>query len=1172
MDSITTACHAVRPAAADGHDYVPADHQFCMVLREVSKVRVQKWNDDLYMFGERKYVCPAGTVAYQSVAIRVTGFDFYCYISAVGMDHAVQTSIVSAINADKRSPHMPDPVARWDVVEMTSFVGFDYDAYLRSGRKHTRNPMIRLYLHNPTSIRAVQDKLAQPIRDCRNVLHNLTLYNADGEWGNMYVHTNQLQLQNTIQFAPGCLKAVVKRTTVCAEEYTLHYRPGQVQLVDRIDKPNLCATIRLRVVSAEARDTNTPRACIADPEHVAHDTLVSICTDVYWTGHMCPHIVRIRLWCQNGSVSDPLVPLSTGYDPSDEPAIMIARRCESAESMYTIWKAIMNRMDPDIWITLHDCGHDMLHLLFRDPTHNLSRMTNVTLPIRPAMNMKGVFWFGTPGRSMLQVADYMKKMQVKPSFDSFDLMSAYNHSKVYRGPPRPGLSDYNPNTSAFLSGHQNMLECGIETEVLRMIESGASIVADVAALSKVTTTELTRIISNGQQVRVYNRLQSDCHKAKRYINAEQLRKTVLILPSDQYNNFPDPPELPNVTLRYRTPHYNREWSTAVKASVVDPRTRHIHIKVAPDADTFPEAIPMPAIDAMKLPSNAKTTAAPVEDRRQTDLFGNHVMTDTNPRARKKTKVAAPKLKNYEGGLCHVPKAQFYDHPAERIAVLDFGSEYPSIIIAEGLCYCTLLWDERAMSDPTLTIKSVNVYENDSVAFVTHIRGVPVMAVLPETERELVAERKRVRKLQAEELVHIQQLLQELKLPEDTKEYAIRQLLRSCTEDTTASMLKRICQHFENFMNYEKQQLGSKVTQNAVFGFTGVVRGAKLGCLVLMATITSIGRWMNRTVKWYVIRYYQGAVVYGDTDSIFIMLPHIVIPLGPLDETEAELRIRANTIYFEHFHRIASEMGALFPSPHKVEFEAMAFPALLTKLKKNNVYQLWTNPRVPDKVKVSGMGFPKRDRCAFTKDVCGTALYMLFQGKAHLVNDYIVTSLTRLCMNEVPVEKLAISCSLQEDYKSDALVQLTVAKRIEQRTGVRPRPGSRISFVFMRGEEQQYKRGEQVSYIKQHKLPVDLQHYLDATTVLLELSMMHHSHYVDILGIHRRMSALISRHHASTAKSSVMSFFQKSATPVAVVPTKDQAELEVEKELTFEAWEFEDDEDATAADHVNYDEC
>ena len=187
-------------------------------------------------------------------------------------------------------------------------------------------------------------------------------------------------------------------------------------------------------------------------------------------------------------------------------------------------------------------------------------------------------------------------------------------------------------------------------------------------------------------------------------------------------------------------------------------------------------------------------------------------------------------------------------------------------MAEGYCYSNVVWDARALTDPRLTLKFKEFYDGDSVAFVTHIDGLPIQTLVPETERDLVAERKRVKKLQETAEKLSVQLMDKLGLPHNTKLPKVKDLIIACDPLNVArlALLKELGDTLIAAINYEKQQLGSKIVQNAVFGFTGAERKGKLPFIVLMAVITATGRWMIKTCAWYVIRYYKGAAVYGDS--------------------------------------------------------------------------------------------------------------------------------------------------------------------------------------------------------------------------------------------------------------------------------------------------------------------
>jgi DNA polymerase elongation subunit (family B) len=543
----------------------------------------------------------------------------------------------------------------------------------------------------------------------------------------------------------------------------------------------------------------------------------------------------------------------------------VSRKCSSPAQMYQIWKDILNRLDVDVLTTMHDTGHDLLHLLFRDPDRNLSKFKKLSMSIRLS-KMPGIYWYSVPGRTQLILDDYMKKMQIKPQFDGFHIRAAYEHKKVYHGPSRPCLEHHNPNSAAFMTGEQCVIQCGVEAEILRFVEQGANIMADAAALSRVTTTDLSRIVSNGQQMRVENRIQHDCSKRGFFINKEQLRIPPLIVDSAKYNSFPDPPQLPNVSLRSRTAEYHQRFVEAVERNPLPLHMPFVTIKTAPDPVSFPSVHIMPPLKSQPKYPKTKKEEKSITGLRQLDIFGTDISDMPQLKKRKKANI---KKKKYGGGHVQEPIPQFYDDPLERIGNLDFESLYPNIIIGNVLCYSITCYDKRVLTDPTLSLQFVEVYEGDSMILVTHIQGIPIDTLIPETEKELVAERKRVKRLMKAAGVQVEKMLVDLNLPKNTGQPEILAMIRSGHD--RIDLLKLVVVQMVNYTNFDKQQLGSKIVQNAVFGFMGVDdESGRMPLVVLMAAITAIGRWMIKCTAWYSIRYYQAAVNYGDTVSLCIL--------------------------------------------------------------------------------------------------------------------------------------------------------------------------------------------------------------------------------------------------------------------------------------------------------------
>jgi DNA polymerase elongation subunit (family B) len=418
--------------------------------------------------------------------------------------------------------------------------------------------------------------------------------------------------------------------------------------------------------------------------------------------------------------------------------------------------------------------------------------------------------------------------------------------------------------------------------------------------------------------------------------------------------------------------------------------------------------------------------------------------------------------------------------------------------------------------------------------------------LAETQKDLVAERKRVKAMMEASEEECEQLLKELYLAPNTKLYEIDRLAHNRPE--WASRLMKIRSAMINTVNFDKQQLGSKIVQNALYGFLGAQMNALLACVVLMAVVTAIGRWQIKLSAWYAIRTMKAAVIYGDTDSIMLQIPGVAPGEGAkLEDWNEE--------YFKHFRNLAKEISDLFPSPQKLNMEDLSVRSLFFAQKKNYVKKVYEKPNVFKKLKISGLGFMKRDRCAWACTTCTKVAKMLIEGEAKEVSEYLRAEFKRLSSGSIPLTNLAVSISLKDKnaYKgSSDLIQLKLADKIHIRSGVYPQPGSRLTYIIVENKKAKNisDTGELLEWALANKAVVDLHHYIRQIRPLLELLCIHHSE-IPLQKLLKECEQNIQQSKA-VRMGSVLSFFKPAIKPVDAGSAKEEAvdELDVE---------FEDDD-------------
>jgi DNA polymerase delta subunit 1 len=179
---------------------------------------------------------------------------------------------------------------------------------------------------------------------------------------------------------------------------------------------------------------------------------------------------------------------------------------------------------------------------------------------------------------------------------------------------------------------------------------------------------------------------------------------------------------------------------------------------------------------------------------------------------------------FEGATVLEPIRGFY---AEPIATLDFSSLYPSIIIAQNLCYTTYLGPgttAQVIDENVTTAPSGSRFVKENVK-----RGImPVILI------ELIAARKRA-----------------------------KALMKTAPDELTKNVLNG-------------RQLALKISCNSCYGFFAATFG-KLPLMEISSATTSFGREMilaskNKVEARYTVAngyMHDTKIVYGDTDSIMI---------------------------------------------------------------------------------------------------------------------------------------------------------------------------------------------------------------------------------------------------------------------------------------------------------------
>jgi DNA polymerase delta subunit 1 len=313
---------------------------------------------------------------------------------------------------------------------------------------------------------------------------------------------------------------------------------------------------------------------------------------------------------------------------------------------------------------------------------------------------------------------------------------------------------------------------------------------------------------------------------------------------------------------------------------------------------------------------------------------------------------------FQGATVLEAKTGYYDRP---VCGLDFASLYPSIMIAHNMCYSTIVMDPKYLNLPGVEYSTISWTDSEgkdfSFSFVQNQNGV------------------------------LSGILQNL-----WKNRKVAKKEMNATNDP-----------FEKVVLNAKQ-LAIKVSMNSIYGFTGATVGA-LPCLGISQSVTGCGRQMIQQTQKCAVEMFNCEIVYGDTDSCYVIFPQPVDPDGTL------------TTLFKVAADAAKRISETFRKPIELEFEKFMYPLLLVA-KKRYMYLEWTEPEHHNgEIEAKGVELVRRDNCPYVKEALNSVLTpIMFENNPQEGQKQAEQFIDRLLNGEVPIKSLIISKNLRNNYK------------------------------------------------------------------------------------------------------------------------------------------------------------
>jgi DNA polymerase elongation subunit (family B) len=424
---------------------------------------------------------------------------------------------------------------------------------------------------------------------------------------------------------------------------------------------------------------------------------------------------------------------------------------------------------------------------------------------------------------------------------------------------------------------------------------------------------------------------------------------------------------------------------------------------------------------------------------------------------------------YEGAIVLEPQTGMYFD--DVVAVMDYNSLYPSSIISENLSHDTIVLDAKYDNLPGVEYNEVTydvhneakqVIGQQRCRFVVNRQG-----VIPRILQKLLKARKETRKR-----IHLKRAA--CADGEERCGYLGEDGVLTTPDGARHAAAADARDHYDSFQKavLEGLQNAYKVTANSIYGQMGA-RTSPVYLKDIAACTTAVGRSMIVKAKAFMEAHYGARVIYGDTDSLFV-----IFPPGP-----GEARVTGEAA-LRRAMRLSDEATAAFnptlKAPQNLEAEKCFYPFVLLS-KKRYIGMMYPQGSVQGKRKEMGVALKRRDNAPIVKHVLGGIVDIILKERdlARSVR-FLHDCLDRLIRDEVALEDLVITKSLRATYADPTrIAHKVLAERMGERDpGSKPQANDRIKYVYIESQGRlQGERIETPEYVREHRLRVDYRHYI-----------------------------------------------------------------------------------------------
>ncbi|XP_078160009.1 recovery protein 3 isoform X2 [Carex rostrata] len=313
---------------------------------------------------------------------------------------------------------------------------------------------------------------------------------------------------------------------------------------------------------------------------------------------------------------------------------------------------------------------------------------------------------------------------------------------------------------------------------------------------------------------------------------------------------------------------------------------------------------------------------------------------------------------------------------DPVVVLDFQSLYPSMIIAYNLCYSTCL---GKVFPSRSTVLGVSSYEIDP-------------QILPDLKDGLL--------LAPNGVLYVQSKI------------------------------------------YNARQLALKLIANVTYGYTAAGFSGRMPCAELADSIVQCGRRTLETAILFVSQHprWKARVVYGDTDSMFVLL-----------------KGRSVEEAFKIGKEIASAVTAMNPEPVTLKLEKVYQPCFLLTKKRYVGYSYESPDQKAPIFDAKGIETVRRDTCPAVAKILEKSLRIMFEHQDITeVKSYVERQWTRILCGKISLQDFIFAKEVRlGTYSTRAGTvppsAIVAMKAMAQDPRAEPQYGERIPYVVVHGE-------------------------------------------------------------------------------------------------------------------------